>query len=94
MWIVLLLFLAVKTGVSIQIYMNYHQLDTYLYFNSHNLSIFLQRAADLAIQLPASNSVSFASSLQQAYYRLDYQPPYGNPPANTTIAAQDIGIET
>jgi len=44
--------------------------------------------------LPASNSVSFASSLQQAYYRLDYQPPHGNPPANTTIAAQDIGIET
>jgi len=41
--------------------------------------------------LPASNSVSFASSLQQAYYRLDYQPPHGNPPANTTIAAQDIG---
>jgi len=44
--------------------------------------------------LPASNSVSFASPLQQAYYRLDYQPPHGNPPANTTIAAQDIGIET
>ncbi|XP_022171232.1 tyrosine-protein phosphatase 10D isoform X2 [Myzus persicae] len=63
MWIVLLLFFAVKTA----------------------------RAADLAIQLPASNSVSFASSLQQAYYRLDYQPPHGNPPANTTIAAQDIG---
>ncbi|VVC36919.1 Hypothetical protein CINCED_3A015609 [Cinara cedri] len=47
------------------------------------------RSADLAIQLPASNSLP--SSLQQAYYRLDYQPAHGHPPANTTIAAQDIG---
>lgn len=54
--------------------------------------MFLQKAADLAIQLPASNSLSLTNPIQQAYYRFDYLPPYGNPPANTTIAAQDIGI--
>ncbi|XP_050434871.1 tyrosine-protein phosphatase 10D-like isoform X2 [Adelges cooleyi] len=44
-------------------------------------------AADLAIQLPRQGS----SSVTGGSYRLDYSPPYGQPPANTTITSQDIG---
>ncbi|XP_050528950.1 tyrosine-protein phosphatase 10D-like isoform X1 [Daktulosphaira vitifoliae] len=43
--------------------------------------------ADLAIQLPRQGD----SSVTGGSYRLDYSPPYGQPPANTTIASRDIG---
>lgn len=96
MWTVLLLFLAIKTCVSIffMIFLYFFSYCPLFVSSAILFTLFLwvsQFAADLAIQLPASNSLSFSSSPQQAYFRLDYQPPYGHPPANTTIAAQDIG---
>ncbi|XP_037938051.1 tyrosine-protein phosphatase 10D isoform X1 [Teleopsis dalmanni] len=43
--------------------------------------------ADLAISIPNNQG------LDDAFYRLDYSPPYGFPEPNTTIASRDIGDE-
>ncbi|XP_012226183.1 tyrosine-protein phosphatase 10D isoform X3 [Linepithema humile] len=42
-------------------------------------------SADLAIEIPGN------LSQDDSWYRLDYNPPVGSPPPNTTIAAIDIG---
>ncbi|XP_071558578.1 tyrosine-protein phosphatase 10D isoform X5 [Temnothorax nylanderi] len=42
-------------------------------------------SADLAIEIPGNLSQG------GSWYRLDYSPPVGSPPPNTTIAATDIG---
>ncbi|XP_023030933.1 tyrosine-protein phosphatase 10D isoform X1 [Drosophila willistoni] len=42
-------------------------------------------AADLVINVPS------ASSNDNAFYRIDYSPPFGYPEPNTTIPASDIG---
>lgn len=42
--------------------------------------------ADLVIRIPSKLSSNDNSS-----YRLDYSPPYGDPPPNTTFASRDIG---
>lgn len=41
--------------------------------------------ADLVIRIPGNLSQDNSS------YRLDYAPPHGIPPPNTTIASRDIG---
>ena len=43
--------------------------------------------ADLAISIPNNQG------MDDAYYRLDYSPPYGYPEPNTTIASNEIGDE-
>lgn len=43
--------------------------------------------ADLAISIPNNKR------LDDAFYRLDYSPPYGYPEPNTTIASNEIGNE-
>lgn len=42
-------------------------------------------SADLAIEIPGNLSQG------GSWYRLDYSPPVGSPPPNTTIAATEIG---
>lgn len=43
--------------------------------------------ADLVIEIPSN------SGQANAFYRLNYDPPFGSPPPNTTIASRDVGDE-
>jgi receptor-type tyrosine-protein phosphatase beta len=43
--------------------------------------------ADLVIEIPGS------LGQDDSFYRLDYYPPHGIPPPNTTIASRDVGDE-
>lgn len=43
------------------------------------------RGADLVIEIPAN------LGLDGSFYRLDYNPPVGNPAPNATIAAREVG---
>ena len=43
--------------------------------------------ADLVIEIPSN------SGQAGAFYRLNYDPPFGLPPPNTTIASRDVGDE-
>ncbi|XP_034944437.1 tyrosine-protein phosphatase 10D isoform X2 [Chelonus insularis] len=49
------------------------------------LLVTITYSADLAIEIPGN------LSQRESWYRLDYSPPVGYPPPNTTIAATDIG---
>lgn len=44
-------------------------------------------SADLVIEIPGN------LGQDDSFYRLDYQPPYGHPAPNTTIASRDVGDE-
>ncbi|XP_037919047.1 tyrosine-protein phosphatase 10D isoform X2 [Hermetia illucens] len=44
-------------------------------------------SADLVIEIPGN------LGQEDSYYRLDYSPPYGDPPPNKTLASRDVGDE-
>lgn len=50
-------------------------------------SLQLAECADLVIEIPSN------SGQANAFYRLNYDPPFGSPPPNTTIASRDVGDE-
>lgn len=47
----------------------------------------LAECADLVIEIPSN------SGQANAFYRLNYDPPFGSPPPNTTISSRDVGDE-